>query len=43
MQAIQENEIQQLRDLTKLLAAEMRFAEHYLDVLHTTQDEWLDE
>jgi len=43
MQAIQENEIQQLRDLTELLATETLFAEQYLDVLRSTQAEWLDE
>ncbi|KAF8514414.1 hypothetical protein BU17DRAFT_68354 [Hysterangium stoloniferum] len=40
---IQENEIEQLRDLTDLLANEIQYVSRYLDVLKDTQDEWLDE
>ena len=43
MQAIQENEIRQLRDLADLLATETRFVEQYLDVLRDARDDWLDE
>ncbi|KAF8503876.1 hypothetical protein JB92DRAFT_3207391 [Gautieria morchelliformis] len=42
MDAIQANEVQQIRDLTQLLAAETHFVEKYLEVLRNTQDEWLD-
>lgn len=43
MHAIQENEIDQLRELTKFLEMETRFAEQYLDVLGGVKEDWIDE
>jgi hypothetical protein len=43
MHAIQENEIDQLRELSKFLEMETRFAEQYLDVLNGVKDDWIDE
>ena len=43
MHAIQENEIDQLRELSKFLEMETRFAEQYLDVLRDVKDDWIDE
>lgn len=43
MHAIQENEIDQLRELSKFLEMEIRFAEQYLDVLRGVKDDWIDE
>ncbi|KIJ41017.1 hypothetical protein M422DRAFT_255868, partial [Sphaerobolus stellatus SS14] len=43
MRTIQDNEIKQLRDLTDLLNYETNFVSQYLDILRSTQDEWLDE
>jgi hypothetical protein len=43
MHAIQENEIDQLRELSKFLEMEIKFAEQHLDVLKGVQDDWIDE
>lgn len=43
MYAIQENELQQLRDLTEFLDIELDFAQNYLAVLSDLKKEWLDE
>ena len=43
MHAIQENEIDQLRELSKFLEMETRFAEQYLDVLSGIKEDWIDE
>lgn len=43
MHAIQENEIDQLRELSKLLEMEIRFAEQYLAVLKGVKEDWIDE
>lgn len=43
MHAIQENEIDQLRELSKFLEMEIRFAEQYLDVLNGVKEDWIDE
>jgi len=43
MHAIQENEIDQLRELSKFLEMEIRFAEQHLDVLRVIKDDWIDE
>ena len=43
MHAIQENEIDQLRELSKFLEMEIRFAEQYLDVLKAVKGDWIDE
>jgi len=43
MHAIQENEIDQLRELSKFLEMEIRFAEQHLDVLRGVKDDWIDE
>lgn len=43
MHAIQENEIDQLRELSKFLEMEIRFAEQYLDVLRDVKEDWIDE
>lgn len=43
MNAIQENEIAQLRDLTGFLNLEFQFIESYLEVLKSVKDEWVDE
>jgi hypothetical protein len=43
MHAIQENEIDQLRELSKFLEMEIRFAEQYLDVLKVVKEDWIDE
>ena len=38
--AIQENEIDQLRELTNALDLELNFAEQYLEVLKATKVNW---
>ena len=43
MHAIQENEIDQLRELSKFLEMEIRFSEQYLDVLRDVKEDWIDE
>ena len=43
MHAIQENEIDQLRELSKFLEMETRFAEQYLEVLSGVKEDWIDE
>lgn len=43
MISIQENEIEQLRDLTSFLDTETRFIQQYLDVLKEAKSEWVDE
>lgn len=43
MLAIQENEIEQLRDLTNFLDMEMQFVEQYLQVLKEAKADWIDE
>lgn len=43
MHAIQENEIDQLRELSKFLELEIRLADQYLDVLRGVKDDWIDE
>lgn len=43
MHAIQENEIDQLRELSKFLEMETRFAEQYQDVLTGIKEDWIDE
>ena len=43
MHAIQENEIDQLRELSKFLEMEIKFAEQYLDVLKVVKEDWIDE
>ncbi|KAG1750385.1 uncharacterized protein EDB91DRAFT_1107120 [Suillus paluster] len=43
MQAIQENEIQQLRELTSFLDLELNFAKHYYEVLQDVKANWCDE
>jgi hypothetical protein len=43
MRAIQENEMNQLRDLSELLANEIQYVSQYLEVLKDTQNDWLDE
>ncbi|KIP06763.1 hypothetical protein PHLGIDRAFT_128090 [Phlebiopsis gigantea 11061_1 CR5-6] len=43
MYAIQENELEQLRDLTSLLDNEMQFVEQYLEVLRDVKANWVDE
>ena len=43
MHAIQENEIDQLRELSKFLEMEIRFAEQYADVLRGVKEDWIDE
>jgi hypothetical protein len=43
MHAIQENEIDQLRELSKFLEMETRFSEQYLDVLKDVKEDWIDE
>ncbi|KAK0197359.1 BAR-domain-containing protein [Armillaria mellea] len=40
MHAIQENEIDQLRELTGFLESEVNFVKQYLEVLQETQAEW---
>ncbi|KAF8908799.1 hypothetical protein CPB85DRAFT_767226 [Mucidula mucida] len=40
MHAIQENEIDQLRELTNFLDIEVNFVKQYLEVLQETQAEW---
>ena len=42
MDAIQENEIDQLRELSKFLEMETRFAEQYLDVLSGIKEDRID-
>ena len=43
MVVIQENEIEQLRDLTAFLDTEIQFVEQYLQVLQEAKSEWIDE
>jgi hypothetical protein len=43
MHAIQENEIDQLRELSRFLEMEIKFAEQYLDVLRGVKEDWIDE
>ncbi|KAG2133790.1 uncharacterized protein EDB93DRAFT_1173466 [Suillus bovinus] len=43
MQAIQENEIQQLRELTSFLDLELNFAKQYYEVLQDVKANWCDE
>lgn len=43
MHAIQENEIDQLRELSRFLEMEIRFAEQYMDVLRGVKEDWIDE
>lgn len=43
MYAIQENELDQLRDLTGFLDNELRFAEQYVEVLRDVKSNWVDE
>ena len=38
--AIQENEIDQLRELTNALDLELDFAEQYLEILKATKVDW---
>lgn len=40
MHAIQENEHNQLQELTSLLALETNFVQSYLDVLHEVKEDW---
>ena len=41
--AIQENEIDQQRELTNFLDLELNFAEQYVEVLHDVKMNWVDE
>ena len=43
MLAIQEEELDQLKELTGFLDMELRFAEQYLSVLKEARSEWPDE
>lgn len=43
MCAIQEAEIDQLRDLTSFLDTELHFVEQYLEVLQEVKAGWIDE
>lgn len=43
MLAIQENEIEQLRDLTNFLDMEIQFVKQYLEVLQEAKSDWIDE
>lgn len=43
MYAIQENELDQLRDLTSFLDMELHYVEQYLEVLRETRAGWIDE
>ena len=43
MYAIQENELDQLRDLTSFLDTELHFIEQYLQVLREAKANWVDE
>ena len=43
MHAIQENEIDQLRELSRFLEMEIKFSEQYLDVLRGVKEDWIDE
>jgi hypothetical protein len=43
MQAIQENEIQQLRELTSVLDLELNFAKQYYEILQDVKANWCDE
>jgi hypothetical protein len=43
MQAIQENEIQQLRALTSFFDLELNFAKQYYEVLQDVKANWCDE
>ncbi|OSX56972.1 hypothetical protein POSPLADRAFT_1186266 [Postia placenta MAD-698-R-SB12] len=43
MQAIQENEVAQLRELTAFLDLEIHFVAQYLDVLQDVRSSWVDE
>jgi hypothetical protein len=42
MQAIQESEIDQLRELTGFLNMEVRFAESYLGVMKEIKADWIE-
>jgi len=43
MQVIQENEIQQLRELTLFFDLELHFAKQYYEVLQDVKANWCDE
>jgi len=43
MQAIQENEIQQLRALTSFFDLQFNFAKQYYEVLQDVKTNWCDE
>ena len=43
MRAIQDNEINQLQEVTAFLNLETRFVQQYLDVLKETKVDWPDE
>ena len=43
MYAIQENELEQLRELTGFLDTEINFVQQYLDVLKEAKTNWIDE
>lgn len=43
MLAIQENELEQLRELTGFLDMEIHFVQQYLEVLKETRSDWVDE
>lgn len=43
MQAIQENEIQQLRELTSFLDLQLNFAKQHYEVLQDVKANWCDE
>jgi hypothetical protein len=40
--AIQENEVQQLQDLTNVLNVEVNFVQQYLEVLQDVKSNWFD-
>ncbi|KAI0094225.1 hypothetical protein BDY19DRAFT_911876 [Irpex rosettiformis] len=43
MVSIQENEVEQLRELTGFLDSEIRYVAQYLEVLEEAKSEWIDE
>jgi hypothetical protein len=43
MQAIQENEIQQLRELTAFLDIQLNFAKQYFEILQDVKANWCNE
>jgi hypothetical protein len=43
MRSIQDNEVNQMHELTKFLDLEINFVQQYLDVLKDTKAEWEDE